>query len=175
MVLPVAAARLMLGDASAEQPLRKALGDADEERRLEAIDFLVELDHPAATALLHKASTSGPDLASSYAEVALAAREGTDADVFERAYASPDRELRALAVRFAAEAATGGASRRQAKTAEKLVLQAFGDPDPGVRSAAARAAAALGLASATAPLTTLLADEIEPVRIEAAGALLAAP
>ena len=132
----------------------------------------MELDHPAAVTLLRKAATSGPDLASIYAELALAAREGSTGEPFERAFDGPDRELRAMAVRFSAEAATVGANRRIAKTAERLLQLGLADPDPTVRAASARAAAELKLPSTTAPLTRLLADEVEPVRIEAAGALL---
>src|SRR5262249_36766982 len=78
MVLPVASARLRLGDESAEQPLRKALGDSDEERRLEALDFVADLDLPAAETLLHRASEQGPELVTAYANLALAAQSGDD-------------------------------------------------------------------------------------------------
>lgn len=174
LVLPVAAARLVLGDATAEQVFRKALGDADEERRLEALDFLVEIDHPAATALLHKASSAGPDLVREYAGLALAARSGTDSEVFERAFAQPDRELRALAVHFAGVAGTGGlGGRRTGRAVERVVLAGLDDADAAVRAEAARAVAGLRLAEGVAGLGPLLGDEVEPVRIEAAGGLLA--
>jgi len=169
----MAAARLMLGDASAEQPLRKALGDADEERRLEALDFLVGVDHPAALALLHKASASGPELVTWYADLALAARSGTDAELFEKAYATDDREVRELAVRFAGRAgATAGNGRRASKTIERVVLEGLADPDAAVRTEAAKAAGDLRLSASSGALSTLLGDDVEPVRIEAAGALL---
>lgn len=172
LVLPIASARLMLGDASGEQELRKALAEDDEERRLEALDYLVELDHPAATALLRRASALGPELVTWYADLALAARNGNDSELFAKAYADPDRELRALAVRFAGRAAAAG-GRRVDKSAAKVVVEALSDPDTAVRVEACHAAAALHLAEARPAAEQLLTDEVEIVRIEASGALLA--
>lgn len=171
LVLPVASARLMLGDATGEHALRKALGDRDEERRLEALDYLVEIDHPAADTLLHKASADGPAFVTWYADLALAARGSSDPAVFERAYGQQDRELRALAVRFAGEVSP--TARRAAKVASRVVIEALGDPDATVRVEACHAARALGLADARSPLEALLTDEIEIVRIEASGTVLA--
>ncbi|MEQ1502665.1 MAG: hypothetical protein ABMB14_10560 [Myxococcota bacterium] len=171
--LPVAAARLMLGDLAGEQVLRKALADDDEERRLEAVDYLVELSDPASTALLRRASADGPDLVTWYADLALAARGAGDPGVFERAAAEADREVRAFAVKFAGLAAGGTDSRRVGKTAAKVVVAGLADPDAAVRVAACRAVAALRLADGRSGAEALLADESELVRIEAAGAVVA--
>jgi HEAT repeat protein len=171
LVLPIASARLMLGDAAGEQALRTALSEEDEERRLEALDYLVELEHPAATTLLRRASSLGPDLVTWYADLALAARTDTGGQIFEKAFADPDRELRSLAVRFAGEA-LGAASRRADKGAQKVLTQALSDPDAWVRAGACRAAAEVGMTDARPAMEALLADEVELVRVEASGALL---
>lgn len=172
MVLPVASARLTLGDATAEQVFRKALAADDEEQRLEALDFLVEVDHPAATTLLRRASTDGPELVTWYADLALASREGNP-DVFARAYAEPDREVRALAVRFAGRALAGSPVRRTGKIASEVVVEGMADVDTAVRIEACQAAARLRLAAADGPAERLLSNEVELVRIEAAATLLA--
>jgi HEAT repeat protein len=172
LVLPIASARLMLGDAAGEQALRTALSEDDEERRLEALDYLVELDHPAATTLLRRASSLGPDLVTWYADLALAARTDTNGQVFEKAFAEPDRELRSLAVRFAGEA-LGAPSKRAEKGAQKVLTQALSDPDAWVRAGACRAAAELGMTDTRTAMEALLGDEVELVRVEASGALLA--
>jgi HEAT repeat protein len=170
LVLPVAAARMMLGDAAGEQALRKALSDPDEERRMEALDYVVLVDHPAAVTLLRRASSLGPERVRWYADLALAARTGGGAETFERAFASADRDVRMLSVRFAAASAEQHPSRR---SPWPVVVDALRDPDATIRATAARGVAALHLDEARAATEALLSDEVQIVRIEAAAALLA--
>ncbi len=173
LVLAVAAARLLLGDSTAEQVFRKAITDSDVERRLEALDYLVDIDAAAAEALLRKAAGQGPELVTWYAELALAARTGSDPDLFARALADADREVRVLGARFAGEAAAGGpANKKVVKAARKAIVDALADPDAPVRAEALRAVSRVGLEEARAAATALLGDEHQLVRIEAAGALL---
>ncbi|MEQ1566374.1 MAG: hypothetical protein ABMA64_12105 [Myxococcota bacterium] len=171
LALPLASARLMLGDADAEATLRQAVTAPDEERQLEALDVLVDLDLPTALALVKRASEGPPGLVRWYAELALAAHGDGDTGVFERAYREPDREVRALAVEFAGRAAAGG-TRRADKRAGQVVLAGLSDPDTTVRVTACRAASALRLGAAATAAQGLLTDEAEIVRIEASGALL---
>jgi HEAT repeat protein len=171
LVLPVAAARVELGDLGAEQTLRKALADEDVERRLEALDYVVTLPDASALPLLRRAVEVGPELVTAYADLALAARTGADPDTFGRAYASADREVRALAVRFAGEAAARGSARRE-RAAIAVVLDAMDDDALAVRVEACRAAGELRLAAAAPQAARLLRDEAELVRVEASGALL---
>lgn len=172
LVFPIAAARLMLGDASGESALRTALDEPDEELKLEVLDYLVLVDHPASVALLRRASSSGPDLVTWYADLALAERTGTDSGVFEKAFASPDRELRALAVRFAG-LALDTENKRTKRQALAVVSSGLADPDPAVRAESCRAVAASGLAEARPAAERLLQDDIDMVRVEASGAVLA--
>ncbi len=171
--LPVATARLMLGDVSGEQPLRKAVADSDAEWRLEALDYLAHLDHPTATTLLRRASAQGPDLVRWYADLALAARLDGKSDVFASAYDEIDPEVRVLAVRFAAEAAMHGtANRRDARVTHAVIASALSDSEVAVRTEALRAVGRLKLAEVGALVQGLLVDEAKRVRIEAAGAAL---
>lgn len=171
--LAIAAARLLLGDAAAEQPFRRAVSGSDVERRLEALDYLVEIERPAATALLRRARSEGPELVSWYVDLALAARSGTDPELFSRAARDPDREVRQLAVRFSRLAAAGGTSNKKvAKAVRRGILEALTDPDTAVRIEAVRAARGLALLEAQPAVAALLADSSQQLRIEAAGTLL---
>ena len=173
MVMPYAAARIGLGDLSAEQVFRKALSDADEEVRLEALDYLSRLDDPAAVALLRRAKTLGPTLVRWYADLALAARSGSRPDLFLRALEEDDREVRELAVRFAAEAWDAhGTNRKLARLTQRAVLQGLSDADATVRVQSLRAVAHLRLAGERQRYEQMLTDEVLAVRIEAAGTLL---
>lgn len=170
LALPVAAAQLALGDAAGEQALRKALADPDEELRLEALDYVSRLDHEAAEALLRKARAHGPDLVRWYADLALASRHGDALELLDTAILEADPEIRALAVRFAAEAyARALGSKRTAKGVRKVLHHALGDPDPSVRVAALRAMSELGLDGEDALVDANLRHGQEAVRIEAAG------
>ncbi|MBT3217743.1 MAG: HEAT repeat domain-containing protein, partial [Proteobacteria bacterium] len=110
MELPFAAARLRLGDLSAEGVFRRELSGDNVERQLEAMDYLVAIDGPPANALLRRAKTSGVGYLRWYAALALGARNG-EAAAFRQAMMDDDWEIRLLAVRFAAVA--GVLSRKQ--------------------------------------------------------------
>lgn len=172
--LPFAVARVELGDPSGEQVLRRALSSPNEELRLEALDYISRMEGPTADALLRRARGSGPDLVRWYAELALAARGAGPADLWERAMGEPDHEVRALGVRFAAEAGRSRpGDRRTARSLRRVLLQALDDLDPGVRIAALQAAAAVEGEDLQALLLSNLRHPQEGVRVEAAGALLA--
>ena len=170
LVLPIASARLMLGDAAAEHALREAVEQGDVGRRLEAVDYLVWIDHPAADALLRRAVAEGPDTVTWYAKLALAARAGDD-ETFVAAFADPDPEVRAFAatlMRSPMRDVTG-----PSRSLEKALEDALGDLDPTVRAEAARSAGELGLGGLRPGVAALQEDRAPRVRIEAAGALLA--
>ncbi len=172
--LAIAAARLLLGDATAEQPFRKALAAPNVEARLEALDTLSDVDRPATVSLLSRARAEGPELVTWYAELSLAARSGTDPDLFLRAARDADREVRQLAVRASRAAAVGGtANKKVAKAAHRVVLERLADPDLSVRLEAVAAARQLSLAEAEPLVSRLLSDGSQMLRIEAAGTLLA--
>lgn len=173
MVLPIAAARWMLGDATAEEPFRKAVVGKDIERRLEALDYLVRLDRDQVRGLLSKARATGPSLVTWYADLALAAADGTDPGLFERASNDPDREVRELAVRFATEvAASTEPNRRLARVAQDVLVQRLADEHATVRVAALRAVRQLRLVDAAATVDGMTGDDNRTVRLEASGTLL---
>ncbi|MBX2796089.1 MAG: HEAT repeat domain-containing protein [Myxococcales bacterium] len=172
--LAVAAARLMLGDPTAEQPFRKAVMGGDIERRLEALDYLVHIDAARTAPLLDRAMSQGPELVTAYARLVKAAQSGSDPAVFTKAAEDPDREVRELAVRFASRAAAGGtANKRVAKAVRDVIVDALADPSPGVRAEALVAVQRLAIPEAEPAVSQLLGDENLRVRIEAAGAALA--
>ncbi|MCA9494287.1 MAG: HEAT repeat domain-containing protein, partial [Myxococcales bacterium] len=170
--LQVAGARVRLGDPSAEQVLRRALSDDDEERRAEAVDVLADLDDPVAVTLLRRAVSQGPDFVAAYAEVALAGRGLLDASTLVDVSEEDDFELRQLAVRHAGRAASLDDARGVRKAVE-VVLAGLEDRDGSVRAEAARASGELHLQDAASRLRQLLDDDRDAVRVEAAGALLA--
>src|SRR4029453_8893897 len=117
---------------------------ADDEERLEAIDFLVDLQAPAAVPLLRRASHGGSDLVRQYAGFALLVQgEGSVADVATAATDDPDREVRSLAVRCLGKALAEGAAMhaRDQRVAHKALRNALEDPEEVVLSEALQALA----------------------------------
>jgi len=171
--LPYAVALVSLGDPSGEQAIRKALNASDVEACLEALDYLAVLDHPTSTSLLKRARSHASHAVRSYASLVLAARMADSPEVFEKAMADADPEIRALAVRYAAEAAQNPtAHRKVSRVGQSLVSGALEDIDPSVRTEAMRAAVKLALRLEDAALDQNLRDPYEALRIEAAGTLL---
>ncbi len=168
----LAAVRIRLGDPKAEVELRRSLG-GDVYERMEVLDRIATWDDPAADALIRKASSAGPDLARSYGELLLTARTGQHTQRLSEALQSVDRDVRLLGVEAAAQALSHGpADRALARGAMEVLREATADPDPAVRSSAARALGEHGGPDHADLLQAMLADEVQQVRIEAAGALL---
>jgi len=171
--LPFDAARLALGDLTAETDFRRALSSPEIEERLEALDYLSRLRGPSAGDLLRRARL-GPDVERWYASLALAARGEADPDLFERAMESEDREVRALAVRFAGTAEeAGGAGRiRKLRRGTRAAVRAgLADEDPVVRRAAIEALLPLGLEGEEPWLDAALLDDDLATRVAAAGTI----
>lgn len=175
LVLPLAGARLALGDPDAEPIFRRALADADVERGLEAVDVLAALDHEAAVGLLRRARQAGSEPVRRYAELVSAAREG-EVGPIGRAATDADPELRGLAMRFAAEAVRRApADRRVAREARRVVELGLADELPTVRLAALDAATVVDLDVESALLEANLRHPVAAIRLGAAGALWAHP
>lgn len=174
--LVYAVARLSLGDGSAEQVLRKALGGSDAAVQLEALDHLASLDGPEAEALLRRASGQGSDLIRRTASLALAARGVEPTATIVRAASDPDDEIRALAVRFAGErlAHTPSLPRKDARALEEVLQAGLVDSDPEVRRGAVEGVAAARLPDRPRLLAPALVDDAYDTRLQAAGAVLAA-
>jgi len=176
LVLPTAVALISLGHVKGEALFRDALGDKDIEVRLEAVDYVVELDNEqVARRLLRRARTGGPEAVRRYAELALVARgEGGPEPAYE-ALANVDRELRQQGVWALAGwlVSSPDAPRRERRQAYKLLLASLGDPSPAVVQAAIMGLAKVGRSADRGVLATLLQEETLGLGVEAAGAMLA--
>lgn len=166
----LAATRLALGDAAAEPELRKLLTSGDEDAMLEVIDHAAELEPALAAPLLRRAGDAGSVTVARYAEIVLAATGGGDSGAFVRAVAGDDRELRVLALQLSVRANVE--DRRVRRDVQRAVEVGLADVDSRARSAACRAAGQLRLTDLAPLLRARLVDEVEMVRLEAAGALL---
>lgn len=170
--LPLAVAWLELGGAGAAGVLRDALTGPDVQARLTAIDFLVESASPEADPLLRRAAdVDGPGRV--YARLALAARGG-DAGPIVAAGADVDRDVRALAMRFAGEllGAVDDPGGRSGKKARELLVAGLTDADDVVARSAADALAGHGTTAELAALEPLLEAEGGDLRVAAATAIL---
>ena len=165
------AARLQLGDAAGEQAFRRTLSDDYVLRRLEAIDYLLDLDHPASAGLLKRARGAGPEVVSQYAELALLAHDVGTSTTLEEGYEQSEREVRLAAVMVAERLLrSGSADRKVSRAARRVVESAAVDEASEVRAAAFAASGEQGVVDM--PFEQGIRDEVHAVRIEAAGALL---
>jgi HEAT repeat protein len=174
-VLPLAAALLELGSPTGESLFHQALSSADEEERLEAIDFLVGLQAPAVSPLLRRASHGGSDLVRQYATFALLVQgEGSVALVATAATDDPDREVRLLAVRCLGLALADGAAMhpRDQRIAHKALRKALEDPEDVVLTEALQALAQTRDPEDLALISALLDADALALQVEAAGAVL---
>jgi len=165
-----AAARVGLGDASASSELKHALGSDDPDESLAVLDYLVRLHGTPVLDLLHHARGESGAV-HWYATLALIGRGEGDATALLAAMAEPDREVRELAMRFAADLAGKTLSRKEDKAVRAAVKKGLTDEDPTVRLTAADAVSALGVRDETPWLKALLADDYPGVRVAAAAAL----
>lgn len=166
----LAAARLQLGDPKGEVELRRALS-GDVHQQMEVLDRIATWE--GAAPLIRKAQAGGPDLVRTHAELLLTARTGQQPQRLAAALEHADREVRLLGIHAAAQALRHGpADRGLAKAAVEVLKQGVADPDPSVRAAAARALGNHGGPAHGDVLRPLLTDEVQQVRVEAAGALL---
>ena len=175
LVLPLAAALVELGSAAGESLFHQAVSSADQEERLEALDFLVELRAPAVSPLLRRASHGGSDLVRHYASFALLVQgEGSVAAVATAAVEDPDREVRSLAVRCLGKALADGASMhaRDHRVAHRALQKALEDPEDVVLTEALQALAHTGDPEDLALIGALLDAEALALQVEAAGAVL---
>ena len=175
-MLPYAAARLALGDASADGTFRRALADDDVLVRLEAVDVLAALDAPGVGALLDRAASLGPDLVRARAELAIAVRGTTGAAQINTSAASDDDETRAMAMRAVSEAAPQlAADKKTLRAVQATVTEGFSDSSPPVRLEAFRAATRLPWSQLPEGVRDALSDDAQAIRTEAAALVLLTP
>lgn len=176
LVLPTAVALVGLDHHRGEALFKDALQDKDIELRLEAVDYLVELeDQQVASRMLRRARTAGPEAVRRYAELALVARGDEDPEAAYAALLELDRELRQQGVWALAGwlANSPEAPRRERKQAYKLLVASLGDPSPGVVQQAITGLASVGRPADRALLASLLQEDTIGLGVEAAGAMLA--
>jgi HEAT repeat protein len=167
----LAAARLALGDDRAEAPLREAL-HGDSAQRMEALDALLPVVHPAVDSLVRRARQGASPLVGWHADLVMAARTGEDSPRLVAAFDEPDPEVRRLAVHLARHTLEHAPdSRRAARDARAALWKAIDDPDATVRAAAAAALGERMPSEALPALRALQTDESPIVRLEVAGAL----
>lgn len=167
--LAYGAARMLLGDPSGEQLLRKGLA-GDLRSQVATVDQLAFLDSAEATALLNRAAGSSESLVQSYAGLVLASRGAGSIEPFQKAAASSTDEQRALAARFIGVRLKRG-ERKFVRQLEQLLDNLAVDLATDVRQAAIEAAIDAGLTD-SARYRRALTDESPAIRILAAGRLL---
>ncbi|MCP4809629.1 MAG: hypothetical protein GY913_28175 [Proteobacteria bacterium] len=171
--LPIAAAQIGLGDKRGEAHVKKALNSDDIERRLEAVDYLAELDGEVAGDLLKKAAV-GNGVVQDWAELALIARGDRSPQAALDALVLSDREARQQAVwALSCWLETSDVSGRSRKQAHKALVSMLGDPEPVVVMAAVQGLGRAGQMEDRGLLAGFLALEDRGLRVEAAGAILA--
>ncbi|MEO0605824.1 MAG: hypothetical protein AAF211_30610, partial [Myxococcota bacterium] len=175
--LAIAAARLMVGDEAAAEAFGPVIRGDSTEARLEAIDLLVQVQTEPASRLLAQAAERGPEIVTTYVELAGIDRGETKLGRLRKAMASENPEIRELAMRFAVPGAASPLWRPRALVDTKrrdevapLVADGLMDEDPRVRLEAVRSAARLGLD--VTPVAQALTRDANPrVRLAAAGYL----
>lgn len=170
--LPIAAAQLGLGDKRGEGHFKEALDSDDIERRLEAVDYLSELDGDAAGDLLKKAAV-GNGIVQDWATLALVARGDRGPEAALTALTLPDREARQQGVWALSHWMAQAESSRSRKQAHKSLVAMLGDPEPVVVLAAIQGLGRAGELGDRAKLAGFLSLEDRGLRVEAAGAILA--
>lgn len=171
VAVPLAGARLALGDADADADLRRALSTEAGARA--ALDAVRGVPGALADGIVRRAQATGTDPVRAQAEVDWAARTAAGGAAIATWLDHDDRELRRIAASGLAAAA---ASDPDARWVARALARALVDPDPQVRASAARAVRILGRTDHIHALQDLLRDEREGVRVAAAAALIdAAP
>ncbi len=172
LVLPLAVALLGLGAPEGEALLRQALA-GPEEQRMEALDYLADLDGDAARRLVRGALAGGGPAARYARLVRVGWGEAPPQDALDTA-SDPDRELRALAVRALGRARHARPGRADGRVRAALAA-ALGDPEPLVRLEAIRALSLTGRPEDRGLLRPLLTPEggrVDLISVETATALL---
>lgn len=167
--LPYAAARLALGDSSAQSAFISAFNDPNPEVALEALDHLSVLEAGYVIPLLKRAqSTSDPEI-KWYALLALLARHEGNPDKLLAAMSEDNWEVRLWTIRFASTLlADETSSRREQATASRVLERASDDESPLIRGEAAKAMRWVSPDLASRYLPLLLADRDLQVRLTAA-------
>lgn len=173
LILPIAAALLLLGDDKGEALFRDALGAQNVELRLEAVDYLAESTAAAAPDLLGRARNAGPAPVRDWATMALVARGLERPELALDAMASGDRELRQQGAWALARAIAREEKSQRAEDLRHDLLRGLYDLDPPVVIETARGFALVGQPGDCPALSGLLVDQPLSVQVEAAGAMLA--
>ncbi|MCB9794118.1 MAG: HEAT repeat domain-containing protein [Alphaproteobacteria bacterium] len=175
LVLPIAAALVMLGDRRGEALFREALSAERPEQRMEAVDYLVLLEGETAIELLEKARSTGPEPVKVYARMSLLARGQEDPELALAALASPDREQRQHAVWALSHylSAAEDLPKRERKRLQDALRAGLGDPEAVVVIETIQGLARAGEPQDRALIAGLVGDDPAlALEVEVAAALL---
>jgi hypothetical protein len=167
--LPFAAARLGLGDSSAQATFHAAFNDPNPEVALEALDHLIPLEADEVNQLLKRAQTTSDAEIKWYALLASVARHQAGPDKLITALNEENWEVRLWATRFSgALLADPSSSRRETANASRVLQRSISDESAVVRVEAAKALRWVEADLANRYIPLLLADTDLGVRLAAA-------
>jgi HEAT repeat protein len=172
LVLPAAASLIRLGSSDGETLFREALASDDPELRLQAIDFLADVEGDTATDLIRRARMLGPAPVSRYAEMALVSRGQESAKPAMELSRSLDREDRKQAVWALGGYLAATDSPRHETAVRESLRASLADVELMVVHEAIRSLGRVGLPADVPALEELMQQEFVAVRVAAAGAVL---
>jgi len=172
--VPLAVAAFGLDPVEGRALLEKTLRSSDEERRLDALDALVDLGTAPALRLVGRVAQGSGSENQRAARVALIGRVGLSGALAYEAMVDGDRTLRARAVAALARVAAHPSTiQRDRVSAHRVVLGALADPDVMVVRAAVEGLVRLGDPVDTPALAALIGTDVDRVGIWAASGVIA--
>ena len=178
--IPALVCALELGESGAESVLRDVIrSDANPERALEALDFVVEANTTAGEGAVHRllidASRSSNTLVSTYGNGALLLFGEGDPDAIVGAVSSVDRDVRVIALASLTRwwnSLGHTSTRRQRVSYHEAMVEALSDPNIAVVLAAIDALGHFAFPDDEEVLEQLLQSDDTMVRTRSASALL---
>ena len=172
LLLPAAVSLIRLGHDTGPRVVKDVLGADDPELRLQALDFLADLEGDESTALIERARAAGPPPVSTYAElVAFARGEGSPRLALEQV-TRIDRESRQQAVWAMGRHLVAVPDTRHERDLRQALRYALGDVELVVVHEAIEALALAGGPDDVPALEDLLQQEFLGVRVAVAAAIL---
>lgn len=172
--IPLAVALARLGARSGESWLRNALDAEEPELRMEVLDYLGEQEGRKFRVLVRHTRSRDDASVKAYRNLTLLAQGEGTATAAARAFRSEDREVRALALdALSARARFQSPSEGFQRSARSLLREGLAQEEDSVRRAAARGLATFGTREDLPALQSLLTEEDQFIRVEAAGAMVA--
>ena len=173
LVLPISTALAWLDEPVGEGRLRAALGSAEVEEQLEAVDFILTLPTPLADSMLRHAGGGPDDPVREAARLGLVGLGIEEPGVASQVLQSEEVERRVAAFEALARRPRGAEVHQKEDRLQRKLLEAgLADPEVRIQIAALHLAAARGGRAEVDAAEALLGSEDERVRLAAALALL---